>query len=215
MDSNPRIPFLTAALATILAAMAPAPSPAASTDALLRCRAPDGSIGYTDRSCAVFGTQSVPIPGDLLARIAFDRAGTPDFDDARLEGAAPGPAAAPGRRSPASGCAHSPVQLATDIHAAVALGDVNRVAESYHFAGMSSDAGERTLDQLQRLVGRPVLDSRYFGDPIAGAGAGTVQLVLGDGDGSGASAVDFEVARYAGCYFVRFQGGMPGQRSNL
>jgi hypothetical protein len=113
-----------------------------------------------------------------------------------------------------------------DVHAALALGDVNRVAESYHFAGMSSDAGERTLDRLQRLVGRPVLESQYFDASIAsagGAGVGTsgfvdgatllagsgdggtgmLQLVLGNGEG-GASTVDFDVRRYAGCYFVRF-----------
>jgi hypothetical protein len=224
-----RIPFLSAAMAAALAAAAPLPMPAAANDALLRCRAPDGTIGYTDRSCAVFGSESVPLPGDLMARIARDEARAIDFDsiDAGsmqtigLDQPGLNQPAAPGRRSPTSGCARSPTQLAMDVHAALALGDVNRVAESYHFAGMSSDAGERTLDRLQRLVDRPVLDSQYFDASISSAGGngfvdgatllagpgdggtGMLQLVLGNGEG-GATTVDFDVHRYAGCYFVRF-----------
>ena len=100
-----------------------------------------------------------------------------------------------------------------DLHGALALGDVNRVAESYHFAGMAADAGERTLDRLRQLVGRPVLDSNYYAASIgdgatllAGPGdgnAGMLQLVLGSADG-GVAAIDFDVRRYAGCYFVSF-----------
>jgi hypothetical protein len=239
MDSSTRIhgsrlPLLSAALAAALATAAPLPMPAAATDALQRCRAPDGTIGYTDRRCAVFGSESAPLPGDLMARIVREEARGVDFDSIDADGMqAEGMQAlglnhsvAPGRRSPASGCARSPAQLAMDVHAALALGDVNRVAESYHFAGMSSDAGERTLDRLQRLVGRPVLESQYFDASIASAGGtgvgtsgfvdgatllagsgdggtGMLQLVLGNGEG-GASTVDFDVRRYAGCYFVRF-----------
>lgn len=239
MDSNTRIhgsrlPLLSAALAAALAAAAPLSMPAAANDALQRCRAPDGTIGYTDRSCAVFGSESAPLPGDLMARIVREEARAVDFDsidfdsiDAdglRAEGMQAlglNQPVAPGRRSPGSGCARSSTQLAMDVHAALALGDVNRVAESYHFAGMSSDAGERTLDRLQQLTGRPVLDSQYFDASIASTGSngfvdgatllagpgnggtGMLQLVLGNGEG-GASTVDFDVHRYAGCYFVRF-----------
>lgn len=163
----------------------------------------------------MFGAQAVPVPGELLTRIARDEARTAGFDDPGSEGIDfndMGATAAPGRRSPVSGCARTPAQLAMDVHAALALGDVNRVAESYHFAGMSSEAGEHALDRLQRLLDRPVLDSRYFGAPTASAGM--MQLVLDTGNG-GTSAVDFEVRRYAGCYFVRFQDGAPGQTSNL
>jgi hypothetical protein len=213
-----RFTLFSAALVATLAA-APMPTPAAATEALLRCRAPDGTIGYTDRSCAVLGARAVPIPGELMSRIAREQAREPDGVHAAGSWlAASLPATSdPGRRSPASGCARTPVQLAMDLHGALALGDVNRVAESYHFAGMSNDAGERTLDRLRRLVGHQVIDSRYFDASItdadadgatvlAGPGsasAGMLQLVLGNGDG-GVSAVDFDVHRYAGCYFVSF-----------
>jgi hypothetical protein len=126
---------------------------------------------------------------------------------------------APGRRSPADGCARTPTQLAMDLHASLALGDVNRVAESYHWTGMSSDAARQTMDRLQSLIGRPVLDSHYLdasfgmaGDgmyasasPGAGLdGAGMLQLVLGGSNAGTASTIDFDVHRNAGCYFVSF-----------
>lgn len=222
-----------AALALALAAV-PSPTPLEASDGalLLRCRSPDGAIGYTDRSCAVFGAQAVAIDAELVARIERDRlqearrqaeaAGadaTFDMDSAVFAGGTglatlgdertAAASAAPGRRSPASGCARSPAQLARDLHASVAMGDVNRIAESYHFAGMSTAAGERVLDRLQRYAGRAVLRSRYyelgFGAALADAAGvpGSLQLVLA-GDGGAVSAVDFDVERYAGCWFVRF-----------
>ena len=209
-----RFALLSAALVATLAA-APMPMPASATNALLRCQAPDGTVGYTDRSCAVLGAKAVPVPGELMTRIARDQSREPQDTGTIGSGfSASQPAiGAPGRRSPASGCARTPVQLAMDLHGALALGDVNRVAESYHFAGMASDAGERTLDRLRRLVGRPVIDSQYFDASItdgstllAGPGdgsAGILQVVLGNA-GGGVSAVDFDVHRYADCYFVSF-----------
>ena len=185
--------------------------PAAATDAIVRCQAPDGSIGYTDRSCAVFGAES----------IAVDRYASGDLGD-------PSDAFnAPGQRAPMSGCARTPTQLAMDVHAAIAMDDVNRLAASYHFAGMSSSAGERTLDRLQSLVGRSVIASEYFdasiastsiagfgeadgmvAGPVAQAGRGTLQVVLGADDsaspGRAPAVIAFEVRRYAGCYFMRF-----------
>lgn len=231
-----RMLLLSTALLTALAALpAPTPAQAASDGALLlRCQSPDGTIGYTDRSCAVFGAKSVPIDAQLVTRIVRDEArqarlqaaaagAQPDFDmgsATRIDDAYAAAPAAPGRRSPASGCARTPAQLATDLHASMALGDVNRVAESYHFAGMSSAAGERVLDRLQGLAGHPVVDSRYYGASIGeashamdGSGVATsaddapgmVQLVLGSAEGGDAS-VEFDVHHYAGCYFVSFAG---------
>jgi hypothetical protein len=216
-----RLLLISTALTVALAAVpAPMPARAATDTALLRCRSPDGTIGYTDRSCSVFGAQAVPIDAQLVARIVRDQA---RFGDADAEGrdgsggdsgfdmgsAALAPAA-PGRRSPVAGCAHTPAQLATDLHASVALGDVNRIAESYHFAGMSSDAGERVLDRLQDIAGRPVVDSHYYAASIGpapisddGSAPGMLQLVMGNAQG-GDAAVEFDVHRYAGCYFVSF-----------
>jgi hypothetical protein len=226
-DAMNRMLFLSTALLTALAALpAPVPAEAASDGALLlRCRSPDGTIGYTDRSCAVFGAKSVPIDAQLVTRIVRDQArqarlqamaagAQPDFDmgsATHIDDAYAAAPATPGRRSPASGCARTPAQLANDLQASVALGDVNRIAESYHFAGMSTAAGERVLDRLQRYAGRSVVDSNYYAasmgpaldDTGAGDAPGVVQLVLGGQEG-GAAAVDFDVERYAGCYFVSF-----------
>ena len=124
----------------------------------------------------------------------------------------------PGRRSVLGGCARTQQQLAFDLQAAYVLGDVNRVAESYHWVGMDHESGHRILNRLRDLGQRPILSSRYYGAQIAfasvdGSGAwpdastaadagGIVQLVFGDGDSS--SIVEFKVERYADCYFVRF-----------
>lgn len=258
-----RFAMLSTTLVAALAAIpAPMPAEASTEHAVVRCISPDGTIGYTDGSCAVFGATAVPMPMDpqLAARITADRAravadayaarfnddGEGDGNsDGTVQGTYPPPSDATagfdpysasmiapvaGRRSPTSGCARNPAQLANDLEASVALGDVNRMAESYHFAGMSTAAGERVLDRLQRYAGRAVMESRYVGgvrgivampDTLPPDGtawtatawnddaptAGTrpmVRLVFAGNGGGAASSVDFAVERYAGCYFVSF-----------
>ena len=208
---------LTLALATV-----PAPGPAHATS-IQKCQSADGSIGYTDGSCAVFGNDSTTVssrlvdePADTTIAMAYPAM------DAAIQGSmamGSGMGSAMGRRSPADGCARTPTQLAMDLQASLAMGDVNRVAESYHWTGMSNEDGQRTLDRLQRLVGRPVLDSRFLDASYGYAGgalhasldagpmadrAGMLQLLVGDDDGPGADSIDFDVHRYAGCYFVSF-----------
>ncbi|MFL6591600.1 MAG: hypothetical protein ACJ8GK_02680 [Luteimonas sp.] len=204
------------ALALLLSAV-PVTGPVHATSAILRCQSPDGTFVYTDKACSALGAKSAPIPGDLLTRIYHDESRYADADDA-LPAALPAAA----RRDPSRGCARTTTQLAMDLRASLALGDVNRVAESYHWVGMSSRQGERTLDRLQALTGRPVLDSHYF-DARIGAGtldgtdaavlasnadiggdAGMLQLILGSAGDTSRSAVDFDVHHYAGCYFVTF-----------
>jgi hypothetical protein len=229
-----RFAMLTTTLVAALGAMpAPMPAEAATEGSVVRCISPDGTTGYTDGSCAVFGAQAVPMDPELAARIATDRAYAADFGDDDANGTPAGfdadsamlvqPVA--GRRSPASGCARNPAQLANDLEASVALGDVNRIAESYHFAGMSTAAGERVLDRLQRYAGRVVVASQYYGGGMASAAAGNgglmdggmastvawagsapsmVRLVFAGDDGATATSLDLDVERYAGCYFVRF-----------
>ena len=214
-----RLPFVAAALTLALAAT-PAPGPAHATS-IQKCQSADGSIGYTDGSCKVFGADSTAIssrlldtPSDTNAAFAY-----PEMDRRPgMDGIGMG--SAKGRRSPAAGCARTPTQLAMDLRASLAMGDVNRVAESYHWAGMENDQGQRTLDRLQQLVGRTVIDSRYLDASYGGADGmlyassamnapveaarGTLQLLLGGDDRPGTSSVDFDVHRYAGCYFVSF-----------
>ena len=106
-----------------------------------------------------------------------------------------------------------------DLRGSLTLGDVNRVAESYDWRGMSGRQANRTMDRLQHLIGKPVVDSHYFdaqiglgGDADAGTllasnsniggDAGVLQLILG-ADAT-RSAIDFDVHRAMGCYFVTF-----------
>lgn len=204
-------------LALLLSA-APAVAPVQATTAIQRCASADGTMVYTDQACSSLGASNVAIPGALLSRIAHEEARFANTagDDAIIPATAP---SSLGRRSPASGCARTPTQLALDLRGALVLGDVNRVAESYDWRGMSSKQGMQTMDRLQRLIGKPVLDSHYFGAQIAMAGdaaagsllasssgiggdAGVVQLVLGAN--ASRSAIDFDVHKTMGCYFVRF-----------
>ena len=205
----------------------PAAAPVQAISAIQRCQSSDGTLVYTDKACAVFDAKAVPMPGELVTRIVREEATAPTSAEARYADAdapldADDTSIAVSRRSPGSGCARTPTQLAMDLRGALLLGDVNRVAESYHWVGMSSSQGQRTLDRLQRLIGRPVIESRYYNaqissSPFAGGtdatmtaaafdegpgGAGILQLTLGS-DAS-ASVTDFEVRRYAGCYFVEF-----------
>jgi hypothetical protein len=208
-------------LGSLLLSGIQAPAPLHAASAILRCKSPDGTLVYTDKACGAFGAKAAPIPGELLGRIYRDEARFGDGDSSIPTAQM----ATVGRRAASDGCAHTPTQLAMDLRGSLALGDVNRVAESYHWVGMSSRQGERTLDRLQGLIGKPVLDSHYFdaqigaavdGTPVGGGGAmlasndasiggdaGMLQLVLGGGD-TARSAIDFDVHRYAGCYFVTF-----------
>jgi len=210
----------TLALA-LLGATLPASAPANASGAIQRCIAPGGADVYTDKPCARLGASASPLPAELLERIARDEAlerrrdplaGTVDAAQPLDAGATPAT-----RRPAASGCARNPAQLALDLRGALALGDVNRLAESYHWAGMSAEAGKPVMDRLQDLSTKALIDVRSFGGGFAGlsngntllasadghaAATGIVQLVLGD-DGA-RSVVDLDMHRYAGCYFVSF-----------
>jgi hypothetical protein len=121
---------------------------------------------------------------------------------------APVRVAIPGRRSAVAGCARSPEQLSRDLVGAFALRDVNRVAESYHWAGMNQRQALPVMKQLERLSAKPLADARFLAAWIGPASdtsrsmprdAGLMQLVFAD---QGGRIVDFEVRRYAGCYFI-------------
>ena len=216
--------FQLSALATALlfAALPVMPRSAEAGTGVIRCERPDGTRVYTSQECGRFGAVSAPIDTDLANRIVSERriearAGAlrDGLDPAQataflgagstLGSPLPGP-----RRSAAAGCARTPGQLAADLQASVALGDVNRIAESFDWAGMESRQAHRVMDQLEGLAGRSIADAEYFDIsldaldvPLASAAEVGVMQVAFQGDG-GLVIDDFDVRRHSGCYFLRF-----------
>ena len=220
MKTAPLASLVVTLLASAMA-MRYAPRVAASTG-LQRCQSADGAVVYTDQACGALGAAALPVSGPLRMRIAADH----DNDVAathRPPGlVADAPQTAPihagARRSMTSGCAQSTTQLTMDLQASVALGNVNRIAESYHWVGMSNRAGQRTMARLESLTAQPLVDVRFFDatvssglsdfadasqtlDSVTSAG-GVMQLSLGTATAS--RVVDFAVQQYHGCYFIRF-----------
>lgn len=214
-------------------ATAPGPAPVQAGTGVQRCRSIDGATLYTDKACRAFGARAVPVSDELSSRILRERAheraltmsavafgadtAASDIvpvDDARL----PGASVPPSRRSVAKGCARTPTQLQMDLRGAFALGDVNRIAESYHWVGISNRAAMRIMDRLAMLARGQVVDTQYFDAQIGSASemyadAGTrLESIGGTGgvlqvefaSGQAGSITDFDVERYKGCYFVRF-----------
>ena len=209
---------LAAFLATVAFASLPLVPAVQAGGGIQRCESPSGEAIYTDKACATFDAKAVPMSGELLVRLAGEEARAPAGSSAANTVAVAVSAPAPGRRSVADGCARTPTQLAMDLRGAFALGDVNRIAESYHWVDMSHASAMAVMQRLEQLQGNTLVDTRYF-DATIGSGfasyadnsggghvdgsAGILQATFGD-DGRMASITDFEVLRHAGCYFIRF-----------
>lgn len=189
-------------------------SPARSASGVIvRCTTADSASIYTDQPCAFSGGRPAPMSTALVARLVSEAhvAHEQGVKAALPLGAGTDvpPSAGITRRPAAEGCARTPHQLAADLRGSLALGDVNRLAESYHWVGMHSREGKHTLDRLAHLLGHQAVDSQYYAAQVAslsdetrGGDGGILQVVLA---GRGApSVVEFDVQRYAGCYFVRF-----------
>ena len=179
-----------------------------------KCRAPDGSSVYTDRPCTFIGATPAPMTTDLGMRLASEATREPEAyaDVARSD--ATSPTAAVGRRSLLAGCARTPTQLAMDIQGSVALDDVNRLAESWHWVGMTQAQATPVMKRLERLAHADVRSTHYFdaqmgyGLQLASADgtqdgrAGILQVDIGQEQGM--QSLELNVERYAGCYFVHF-----------
>lgn len=206
-----------AAALTLLAASMPVATPVNAGTGIQRCQGADGTTIYTDKPCSVHGATARPMSGELMTRIAREEAMAEAHYD--LAGASQplAPAAAPGRRSAAAGCARSATQLAMDLRGAFALGDINRIAESFQWAGMTHRQGQMGMERIDRLNDTPLTDARYLDATLGPAGlqladastsasasasAGIMQLWFGDGGAQ--RIVDLDVKRYQGCYFVEF-----------
>ncbi|HSD15891.1 MAG TPA: hypothetical protein VLC71_01360 [Thermomonas sp.] len=206
----------TLAAALLLAVLPAVPHRAEADTGVLRCRMPDGTSAYTSKACSAFGGQAIPMQAEVLARIERDQR-----REARLAGierpdaaSQAQPLQASVRRSVQGGCASSPQQLATDLVASVAMRDVNRVAESFDWAGMRHAQALQVMTDLERLSLQVVVDTEYFDATIGGAAlladarssvdaaAGLMQVTFTDRDVT--SVLDFEVMRDEGCYFLRY-----------
>jgi hypothetical protein len=212
-------PLSAIATALVFAALPVMPRTAEANTGVIRCERPDGTRVYTSGSCGQFGAASAPIEAELANRIVSEhrteaRLGAlrdgrdPAQAIAALEAGSALASRTPGqRRSAASGCARTPQQLAMDLQASVALGDVNRVAESFDWAGMQSRQANQVMHQLEGLAERSIARAEYFditvGASLASASDAGVMQVAFRGDG-GTVIDDFEVRRDSGCYFLRF-----------
>ena len=182
----------------------------ATSEGIQRCSAPDGSFIYTDKPCGSHGARPSPLSGELLTRLAradagIDAPSTLGYRDASEPLAEPVAA----RRSLSGGCARSPRQLSADLVGAFALGDVNRIAESYHWTGMQHRQAISVMQRLESLSSRPLSEARFLaawvgsGDTSVDeipADSGLMQLVFA---GDSLHVVDAQVRRYSGCYFIR------------
>ena len=122
---------LAGALLAALALAAALPPPAAAQ--IRRCTSPDGGTVYTDRSCESLGAVE---------------------NRPRNEGAGAGPAALRYR----GGCSRRLQDLVFEVTAAIDAGDVNRLARSYHWVGMSTRSGYAVVERLDAITRRPLLN---------------------------------------------------------
>ena len=218
--------WLPAFILTLACAASPTAAPVHAGTGIQRCEGADGARLYTDKPCRALGARPVPLPAELATRIVRERSheqAVVGMAMGSLDAAAYADASAPmslapslpARRSVAAGCARTPTQLQMDLRGAFALGDLNRIAESYHWVGVSHRGAMRILERLQAMAQRQVADTEYFdarigsGDVYAsaddsaiGGSGGILQVTFAGTDGG--SIADFDVERYKGCYFVRF-----------
>lgn len=216
------LPLASFAVTLLAAALAVPYSPRVEASAgVQRCQADDGTVVYTDKACRASGAAALPVSGELQMRIANDRrvqAMNPDAPTASGDAISAMPVRAAARRSMSAGCAQSPTQLTMDLQSVMAMGDVNRIAESYHWVGMSNTAGQRTMARLESLTAQPLVEVRYFDATMstglaafadasqtidqASSAGGVMQLSFGNGTVS--RVIDFDVKTFKGCYFIRF-----------
>lgn len=207
------ISVLTLALGAVL--MLPgAPDAHAGYTGIQKCRAADGTSVYTDKPCTFVDATPAAMSADLGMRLASEASREPAAYADAAQSETVLPSAAIGRRSLLAGCARTPTQLAMDIEGSIALGDVNRLAESWHWVGMTQAQATPVMKQLEKLSKERVRSAHYydaqmgFGMQLASADneadgrAGILQVAMGDGDG--VRSLELNVRRYAGCYFVHF-----------
>lgn len=200
------VSFLACAAISTCAIVSPSGSAQASTG-VARCAMPDGTYAYTNVSCNRLGGRHAALPADVQNRIRSERRREALATGASLPAAEGLLASLPSesRRPRGQGCATSPRQLAADLRASMAQGDVNRIAESFDWAGMSHGQAMQMMARIQRLGGVSMVGAEFFGSTHAGdqyaSAGGTLQVTLQDRGGH--RVADFDVRLSAGCYFLQ------------
>src|SRR5687767_7175385 len=136
----------------LLAAPAWMPDAALQASPIQRCIA-GGAVVYTDKACRSLGAQPTAMSAELirgLAREAKLSNSEVMIGDslAPMSGASPEAEAAKAylaARNGSASCARSPEQLQLLLRGAVSMGDVNRIATAYHWAGMSHGQSKHVL----------------------------------------------------------------------
>jgi len=202
------------AAAILLATLPAIPQRADANSGVLRCKMPDGTSVYTNKACGAMGAKAVPLSGDVLNRIEREQRYEAKLTGAEAIDAPVQGIQASARRPVQRGCADSPQQLAMDLTSSIAMRDVNRVAESFDWAGMQNKQAQGVMRNLERLSSQVVRNAEYFDASIGAAslyadagasvdGAAGLMQVTFDNDGA-TTVMDFDVQRDKGCYFLRY-----------
>jgi hypothetical protein len=205
----------------LIAAPALLPDTDVQASPIQRCVAGNGVI-YTDKACRSLGAQPAPMSTELirnLAAVAREQAMNgvePGYLD-QVGGASneeqENAKAYLAARNGGATCARTPEQLQLLLRGAVSMGDVNRIATAYNWAGMGSAQAKAVLTRLESLGKSPVTSVQYYNATIGDAALATMSPgVLGGGgegflqlvQGGGTQVTEFEVHRLAGCYFVSY-----------
>lgn len=158
------------------------------------CDDGSGTGIYTDGSCRAIGAQPTAMPTGLLRNLTREG----ELDDQNvidLPPATTSPVSGLVAHPHVAGCSHTPAQLAAVIRDALASKDVNQLATTYDWTGVSAHQAQPILQRLERMSDRPLIDGTYFD-----ANDGVVQLV--QGATSAPTVSEFPVTRRAGCLFL-------------
>jgi hypothetical protein len=101
---------------------------------LRRCVAADGSVLITDHGCSAQGARDLAPP-------PTDATPSPGIQIVRVRT-----------------CARNQLDLVEGVRGALEARDPNRLAEYYHWSGMSTAQGYQLLDRLAAFSARPLLD---------------------------------------------------------
>jgi hypothetical protein len=165
--------------------------PSSAAAEVRRCAVPGGNVVYTDRSCRSLG--AVELPPEAPTQVEANRLYH-------------------GR------CAATLPDLLYEVTSAIDSHDVNRLAAAYHWPGMSGRAANATLDRLDAIASRQLLDLRVVtadvpvqgaepDDPYATPEVRVVPTGLRaeqvQADGTTRVSTHFSLRRHLDCWWVR------------